>query len=143
VRRCGSFLSAFSTNVPCSAICSFKKVGGPKIILISIKSGSLGLNLTCSNRIINLDLSWSMQAEQQAYDRVHRIGQSKPVFVKRFVVRNTIEARMLELQRKKQEVADATLGEGDAPVQRTSASLTTRDLTSLIVPVKGKGRQKT
>ncbi|KAF8510456.1 SNF2 family N-terminal domain-containing protein [Hysterangium stoloniferum] len=111
------------------AISCFKKIGGPKIILISIKSGSLGLNLTCSNRIINLDLSWSMQAEQQAYDRAHRIGQSKPVFIKRFVVKNTIEAK--RLQRKKQEVADATLGEGDAPVQRTSASLTTRDLTSV------------
>ncbi|KAF8588075.1 hypothetical protein K439DRAFT_703082 [Ramaria rubella] len=70
------------------AIARFKKIGGPKIILISIKSGSVGLNLTCANRIINLDLSWSMSSESQAYDRAHRIGQSKPVYIKRFVIKD-------------------------------------------------------
>ncbi|KIJ41077.1 hypothetical protein M422DRAFT_229883 [Sphaerobolus stellatus SS14] len=115
------------------AITQFKKMGGPKIILISIKSGSVGLNLTVANRIVNLDLSWSLQAEQQAYDRAHRIGQTKPVYIKRYVVRDTIEARILDLQKQKQEVADATLGDGDAPMNRGTMSLTARDLTSLIM----------
>lgn len=45
-----------------------------------------------------MDLSWNYAAESQAYDRAHRIGQEKPVFVKRLIVRNTIEERMLQLQ---------------------------------------------
>lgn len=115
------------------AIARFKRTGGPKIILISIKSGSVGLNLTCANRIINLDLSWSLQAEQQAYDRAHRIGQTKPTYVKRYIVKNTIEERLLQLQKDKQEMAAATLGEGDAPAQRMNVSLTARDLTGLVM----------
>ena len=104
----------------------------------------------------SLDLSWNLGAENQAYDRAHRIGQSKPVQIKRFIVKDTIEARrasigfarrgyhanelamsvlaicrILELQRDKQQMADATLGEGDAPVRRVSSSLTTRELTSV------------
>lgn len=51
------------------------------------------LNLVSANRIVNLDLSWNYAAESQAYDRAHRIGQEKPVFVKRLVVSNTIEER--------------------------------------------------
>lgn len=46
----------------------------------------------------SMDLSWNYAAESQAYDRAHRIGQEKPVYVKRLVVRNTIEERMLQLQ---------------------------------------------
>ncbi|KAF8512773.1 SNF2 family N-terminal domain-containing protein [Gautieria morchelliformis] len=123
------------------AISRFKKMGGPKYILISIKSGSVGLNLTCANRIVNLDLSWNMAAENQAYDRAHRIGQAKPVHVKRLIIKGTIEERILQLQRDKQQMADATLGEGDAPLQRLSNSLTARELTSLIVPPDGKDKR--
>ncbi|KAG5352566.1 hypothetical protein C0989_001784 [Termitomyces sp. Mn162] len=77
---------------------TFKKPGGPKVILISTKCGSVGLNLVSANRIINMDLSWNYAAESQAYDRVHRIGQEKEVVIKRLVVDNTIEERMLRLQ---------------------------------------------
>ena len=59
----------------------------------SIKCGSVGLNLDSANRVVNMDLSWNYAAESQAYDRVHRLGQEKEVFVKRLVVRNTIEER--------------------------------------------------
>lgn len=51
------------------------------------------MNLVSANRVINMDLSWNYAAESQAYDRVHRLGQEKEVFVKRLVVRNTIEER--------------------------------------------------
>jgi SNF2 family DNA or RNA helicase len=59
-----------------------------------------------------LDLSWNYASESQAYDRVHRLGQEKDVFVKRLVVKNTIEERMLRLQEVKTDLADAALGEG-------------------------------
>ncbi|PBK96912.1 hypothetical protein ARMGADRAFT_989149 [Armillaria gallica] len=91
---------------------TFKGAGGPKVILISTKCGGVGLNLVAANRIVNMDLSWNYAAESQAYDRAHRIGQVKPVWVKRLVVENTIEERMLKLQDVKVGLAEAALGEG-------------------------------
>ncbi|KAL6299805.1 SNF2 family N-terminal domain-containing protein [Sparassis latifolia] len=93
-------------------LAQFRKSGGPRVILISIKCGGVGLNLVSANRIINLDLSWNYASESQAYDRVHRLGQEKEVFVKRLVVSNTIEERMLQLQETKVGLAEAALGEG-------------------------------
>ncbi|KAI0061315.1 hypothetical protein BV25DRAFT_1826795 [Artomyces pyxidatus] len=90
----------------------FRKSGGPKVILISTKCGGVGLNLVAANRVVNMDLSWNYAAESQAYDRVHRLGQEKDVFVKRLVIENTIEERMLKLQELKVGLADAALGEG-------------------------------
>ncbi|EMD32811.1 hypothetical protein CERSUDRAFT_143402 [Gelatoporia subvermispora B] len=90
----------------------FRKTGGPKVILISTKCGGVGLNLVSANRVVNMDLSWNWASESQAYDRVHRLGQEKEVFVKRLVVRNTIEERMLKLQETKVGLAEAALGEG-------------------------------
>ncbi|KAG1859721.1 SNF2 family N-terminal domain-containing protein [Suillus subluteus] len=95
-----------------NTLVTFKRHDGPKVILISTKCGSVGLNLVVANRIINLDLSWNYASESQAYDRVHRLGQEKDVFVKRLVVKNTIEERMLRLQEVKTDLADAALGEG-------------------------------
>ncbi|KAJ7468732.1 SNF2 family DNA-dependent ATPase [Mycena latifolia] len=95
-----------------AVLATFKKAGGPKVILISTKCGSVGLNLVSANRIINMDLSWNAAAEDQAYSRAHRIGQDKDVWVKRLVVENTIEERMLQLQDVKVGLADAALGEG-------------------------------
>ncbi|KAG9086889.1 hypothetical protein FRC06_002838, partial [Ceratobasidium sp. 370] len=87
----------------------FKKQGGPKIFL---KCGGFGLNLTEANRVICLDLAWNAATENQAIDRVHRMGQVKSVFVKRLVVKDTIEERILKLQAQKQSLSDAALGEG-------------------------------
>ncbi|KAF8809842.1 SNF2 family DNA-dependent ATPase [Phlegmacium glaucopus] len=95
-----------------ATLATFKQIGGPKVILISTKCGSVGLNLVSANRVVNMDLSWNYAAESQAYDRCHRIGQEKTVHVKRLVVENTIEERMLLLQDVKIGLADAALGEG-------------------------------
>ncbi|KZT67894.1 hypothetical protein DAEQUDRAFT_672524 [Daedalea quercina L-15889] len=93
-------------------LAEFRQRGGPKVILISTKCGGVGLNLVSANRIVNMDLSWNYASESQAYDRVHRLGQEKEVFVKRLVVKNTIEERMLRLQDTKTGLAEAALGEG-------------------------------
>ncbi|KAH7912078.1 SNF2 family N-terminal domain-containing protein [Hygrophoropsis aurantiaca] len=95
-----------------TALSMFKSYDGPKIILISTKCGGVGLNLVSANRVINLDVSWNYASESQAYDRVHRLGQEKDVFVKRLIVKDTIEERMLRLQEVKTDLADAALGEG-------------------------------
>lgn len=96
-----------------SVLSQFKRPGRPNVILISTKCGSVGLNLVVANRVINMDLSWNYAAESQAYDRCHRIGQEKEVFVKRLVVEDTIEERMLKLQDVKLGLSDAALGEGN------------------------------
>ncbi|KIY72134.1 hypothetical protein CYLTODRAFT_418117 [Cylindrobasidium torrendii FP15055 ss-10] len=103
-----------------SVLKSFKQPLGPRVILISTKSGGVGLNLTAANRIVNMDLSWNYAAESQAYDRAHRIGQDKPVWVKRLVVKDTIEQRMLKLQEVKVGLAEAALGEGTGKLHKLS-----------------------
>ncbi|KAL9557636.1 hypothetical protein MBANPS3_001286 [Mucor bainieri] len=83
-----------------------------KVLLVSTKCGSLGLNLTCANRVILMDVWWNPALENQAIDRVHRIGQSKPVDVHRIFINDSVEDRILTLQAKKQTIADGVLGEG-------------------------------
>ncbi|KAJ3204512.1 hypothetical protein HDU67_009457, partial [Dinochytrium kinnereticum] len=84
------------------------------VILISLKCGSLGLNLTCANHVVLLDLWWNPAVENQAIDRVHRFGQTKEVSVHRIVIENTVEQRILQLQEQKQNMLNAALGEGGA-----------------------------
>ncbi|KAG2235394.1 hypothetical protein INT48_005744 [Thamnidium elegans] len=90
-----------------------------RVLLVSTKCGSLGLNLTVANRVILLDVWWNPALENQAIDRVHRIGQTKDVEVHRIFINNTVEDRILELQNKKQAISDGVLGEGTGqPTQR-------------------------
>jgi len=79
-----------------------------------MKCGSLGLNLTCANHVILTDPWWNPALDNQAIDRVHRIGQTKDVHVHRIVVPNTVEDRIMGLQKAKQSIADGALGEGGA-----------------------------
>ncbi|KZT24969.1 P-loop containing nucleoside triphosphate hydrolase protein [Neolentinus lepideus HHB14362 ss-1] len=94
------------------ALSTFKKSCRPKILLISTKCGGVGLNLVSANRVVNMDLSWNFATESQTYDHVHRLGQEKEVFVKRLIVKDMIEERMLKLQALKTDLANAALGEG-------------------------------
>ena len=72
-----------------------------KVLLISLKCGSLGLNLTVANQCFLMDPWWNPSIEDQAIDRIYRIGQTRPVSVFRFFIENTIEDRVFELQKKK------------------------------------------
>lgn len=83
-----------------------------KIMLLSLKCGGVGLNLVRANRVISLDLAWSPAVEAQAFDRVHRIGQLTEVQVDRLTIANSVEQRIGELQARKQQIADGSLGEG-------------------------------
>jgi SNF2 family DNA or RNA helicase len=67
-------------------------------MLISLKAGSVGLNLITANHVLLVDLWWNPAAEEQAIDRAHRIGQTCPVVVSRFTIENTVEDRILALQ---------------------------------------------
>lgn len=81
------------------------------LFLVSLKAGGMGLNLTAAEYVFLLDPWWNPAVESQAIDRAHRIGQEKPVFAYRLIARNTVEEKVLELQRSKKELADAIIGE--------------------------------
>ncbi|KAF8841910.1 hypothetical protein BDN67DRAFT_900346 [Paxillus ammoniavirescens] len=73
----------------------------PKVLVVSLKAGGVGLNLTCANHVFMMDCWWNAAIESQAIDRVHRIGQEKTVYVKHFIIDNTIEGRILQIQQRK------------------------------------------
>ena len=79
------------------------------VILISFKAGSTGLNLTCCNNVILVDLWWNPALEDQAFDRAHRLGQTRDVNIHKLSVPDTVETRILELQDKKRALATAAL----------------------------------
>ncbi|KAH8916078.1 hypothetical protein BT69DRAFT_1270851 [Atractiella rhizophila] len=86
--------------------------GKIKYLLLSLKCGGVGLNLTKGNRIIHFDLAWSEAVEAQAFDRCHRIGQRKAVRVNRITIKQTVEERIKELQERKRLLVESSLGEG-------------------------------
>lgn len=86
------------------------------VFLISLKAGGTGLNLTGANVVIHFDPWWNPAVEDQATDRAHRIGQTKSVYSIKLVTVGTIEEKVLELQSRKRELIDATIGEeGNLP----------------------------
>ncbi|KAI7850256.1 SNF2 family N-terminal domain-containing protein [Circinella umbellata] len=79
---------------------------GIDVLLISLRAGGVGLNLTCADRVIMMDPWWNYAVEAQAIDRVHRLGQENPVIVTRFIMRDTVEERILEIQDKKHDLVN-------------------------------------
>lgn len=77
------------------------------VLLLSLKAGGVGLNLTCANKAFMMDPWWSPSIEDQAIDRIHRIGQEQAVKVVRFIIKNSIETKMLKIQEKKRMMGEA------------------------------------
>ena len=96
-----------------AALSAYKTDPAITVILISLKAGGVALNLTVASHIFLMDPWWNPAAEYQAIDRAHRIGQHKPIKAVRFIIRNTVEERILRLQDKKRLVFEGTVG-GDA-----------------------------
>ncbi|MFO0757406.1 MAG: DEAD/DEAH box helicase [Byssovorax sp.] len=116
-----------STRDRASVVASFQDENGPPVMLISLKAGGTGLNLTAADHVFLLDPWWNPAVEDQAADRAHRIGQDRPVMVYRLVAKDTVEEGILALQEKKRGVAEAALGEADR-----AAGLTRDDLLALL-----------
>ncbi|WP_235027572.1 DEAD/DEAH box helicase [Dietzia psychralcaliphila] len=102
--------------------------GGAQVFCLSLKAGGVGLNLVGADYVFLLDPWWNPATEAQAVDRAHRIGQTRPVLVYRMVARDTIEERVVELQRRKAELFASVLDSGE----HFSAALTADDLRGLI-----------
>ncbi|QZT35625.1 DEAD/DEAH box helicase [Halosquirtibacter xylanolyticus] len=101
--------------------------GTPKIFLISLKAGGLGLNLTAADYVIHMDPWWNPAIEDQATDRAHRMGQEKPVTVYRLITKGTIEEKIIALHDTKRNLADQILEGTD-----TSSTLDLNELKSLL-----------
>jgi SNF2 family DNA or RNA helicase len=106
----------------------FQRDEGCQLFLISLKAGGVGLNLTAADYVFLLDPWWNPAVEAQAIDRAHRFGQERPVFAYRLISRDTVEEKILRLQEKKRDLADAILA-ADAGLIRT---LTSEDLRWLL-----------
>jgi superfamily II DNA or RNA helicase len=102
------------------------------ILLLSLKAGGVGLNLTAADTVIHLDPWWNPAVERQATDRAHRIGQDQPVFVYKLVVEGSIEERMLALQERKAALAEGVLGFDAAGAIKFSSD----DLHGLLAPLE-------
>lgn len=90
----------------------------PTILLASLKASGAGINLTAASRVYLLEPWWNPAVEEQAMDRVHRIGQREEVKVVRLVVRGTIEERIMQLQEKKKTLAKGAFGRKELEEQR-------------------------
>jgi len=88
------------------------QAGEGELFLISLKAGGTGLNLTAADYIIHMDPWWNPAVEDQASDRAHRIGQTRPVTVYRLVLKGTVEQKILRLHEHKRQLADDILSEG-------------------------------
>lgn len=109
----------------------FNNNSNPCVFLIMLKSGGTGLNLTSADVVIHLDLWWNPQAENQATDRAHRIGQKNIVEVIKLITRGTIEEKILVLQDKKKKLSDKII-DGNERNSNIISSLTERDIKNLL-----------
>ena len=104
----------------------FQEEEGAQLLLLSLKAGGVGLNLTAADHVFLFDPWWNEAVERQAIDRAHRIGRHQTVFVKRYLTPQSIEEKMLKLKASKQTIADQILDES------ISSALSSDDLLELL-----------
>jgi len=92
-----------------------------RVFLISLKAGGHGLNLTAADYVFILDPWWNPAVEAQAIDRAHRMGQTRSVFAYRIIARDTVEEKVLELQKQKRDLAEAIISENESLIRKLTA----------------------
>ncbi|TVU16171.1 hypothetical protein EJB05_39722, partial [Eragrostis curvula] len=121
---------AMSLNIRERAVREFNTDPEVRVIIMSLKAGNLGLNMVSACHVIMIDPWWNPSAEDQAVDRAHRIGQTRPVTVSRLTVKDTVEDRILSLQGDKREMIQSAFGE-DESGGNAATRLTAEDLRFL------------
>jgi SNF2 family DNA or RNA helicase len=109
-----------SQEVRAKLVDRFQNSDGCPILLVSLRAGGLGLNLTRASQVIHYDLWYNPAVENQATDRAFRIGQERRVLVHRFVTKNTFEERVDQMLTEKQHLADLTVNTGETWLARMS-----------------------
>ncbi|KAE8772336.1 putative ATP-dependent helicase C17A2.12-like [Hordeum vulgare] len=118
-----------SLNSRDKAVKDFNTDPEVRVMIMSLKAGNLGLNMVAACHVILLDLWWNPYAEDQAIDRAHRIGQTRPVTVSRLTITDTVEDRILSLQEEKRAMVNSAFGEDKSSAHATR--LTVDDLRYL------------
>ncbi len=120
-------------------IMSFQE-GDAQVFLISLKAGGVGLNLTAADTVIHYDPWWNPAVERQATDRAYRIGQDKPVFVYKLLTEETVEEKILQMQKNKQKLADALYQDekkdNTMPMEKKSSQFSQQELMDLLNPLE-------
>ncbi|NRA63906.1 MAG: DEAD/DEAH box helicase [Pseudobacteriovorax sp.] len=116
-----------STSNRGAVVDSFQANDGPPVMIMSLKAGGVGLNLSRADHVFIMDPWWNPAAEQQAADRAYRIGQENPVMVHPIIALDTIEERILALQAKKRSLAEAAIGKNQGAL-----SITKDDILDLL-----------
>ena len=111
-----------------AVVARFQEDPACNVLLVSLKAGGVGINLTAAEYVFLLDPWWNPAAEAQAIDRAHRIGQTKPVFAYRLIARDTVEERIADLQQRKRALAESVIRGDGAPLRELSAE----DLETLL-----------
>ena len=100
----------------------FREDDNVHVILVSIMAGGLGLNLTAGNSVYVMEPQYNPAAEAQAIDRVHRLGQTRPVRTVRYIMRDSFEEKMIELQEKKMKLASLSMDGHSKKLDKTEAA---------------------
>ena len=95
-----------SHGVRADTVRAFQSCGprSPNVMLLSLRAGGVGLNLTAANHLLLLDPAWNPATEWQCFDRIHRLGQSKNVFIYKFITNESIEGKMIQIQNEKKNL---------------------------------------
>jgi DNA repair protein RAD16 len=118
--RCVKLDGSMTMEARRKIISEFNEDPNVPCFLMSLKAGGVALNLTVASHVMLMDPWWNPAVEQQAQDRIHRLGQFKPITVTRFVIAGTVEERILKLQEKKNLIFEGTVG-GDTQVHPSHA----------------------
>ena len=117
-----------STRDRAAEVARFQETEALRVFLISLKAGGVGLNLTAADYVFILDPWWNPAVEAQAVDRAHRIGQQRPVFIYKFITQDTVEEKILALQRRKLALVSELIATDEAVMKH----LTREDIEELL-----------
>ena len=109
-RKVGFFHGHLNASQRADLLAAFAREDGPSLLVISLRAGGRGLNLPAANHVFHFDRWWNPAVEQQATDRVHRLGQRKPVFVHSLICLGTLEERIDALLEDKRELVQKVMG---------------------------------
>jgi transcription termination factor 2 len=131
--RCTEINGKVPVKLRGDVVTAFNRKGAaPHVMLLSLAAGGVGLNLVGANHLFLLDMHWNPQLEQQACDRIYRVGQTREVTIHRFLCEDTVETRIQDLQRKKLDLAEGVL----TGAKRTGANKLTMDDLKMLFNVQ-------
>eukprot|EP01060_Flectonema_neradi_P002107 TRINITY_DN11278_c0_g1_i2.p1 TRINITY_DN11278_c0_g1~~TRINITY_DN11278_c0_g1_i2.p1 ORF type:complete len:1148 (+),score=177.52 TRINITY_DN11278_c0_g1_i2:159-3602(+) len=125
------FDGSMTLNQKDKAITRFREDPTCRYFLVSLKSGGVGLNLCVANHVFMLDPWWNPSVEEQAMDRVHRVGQTRPVRAIRYIMKDSVEEKLLAIQHKKKSLSSGILDDYGTDQTAAKAQLTIDDLKTL------------